>query len=217
MKLNPKYIFLFVLLAIIILAGLLFLQIHGWTAIEKEWPCSLNDTGKMMFYTWGKGQNRFESMSGNEHNLEVYGCFPSFPPVYVEVSAPSSYDGTFISIVLEDVQNWWNSIQKIDQSLKGDQHFNTYLIKNKGSLFSHNVNYYGFVTIILDSQTSKDDMENIYQIVDAYAKKEGVEEIPVIFITETPSSLITDEKVCFIVSVEKHYTLSSYLKSKINH
>ncbi|MDR2944211.1 MAG: S1 family peptidase [Methanosarcinales archaeon] len=86
-----------------------------------------------------------------------------------------------------DAYGWWISLQKVAKGLQKDEGFKEYLWTNDGPISGYGAYAKGYMTIyICENKTkllTRDDIINIKNMVDTYAEKENISNIPLIFYT----------------------------------
>lgn len=88
---------------------------------------------------------------------------------------------------------WWESLNVITQSIQEDQALADYSASNGGPVIGYGCKVDGFIIVYLNADAEKNiqDIENMQQIIDAYAQKYGIHDVPIIF-ANSRNNLVLD-------------------------
>lgn len=113
----------------------------------------------------------------------------------------------------EEAYDWQLSLHNIAGSIQQDQAFGKYSATNDGPINGYSSNVYGFILISLNPETDKlkttSDIEAMKQIIETYAEKEGINDIPIVFVNGK-SNLVLDPAEKYTLSEEPNGFLSFF-------
>ncbi|WNY26857.1 hypothetical protein [Methanolapillus ohkumae] len=198
-------IILLVVVVLLLFAGIVYAEVHGWTTMKSVRYCSDEDVGKIR-ETAINGSQMFKDYSNPDS--VYFGTFPSFENDSNTSSTPDCSLG-------KEVSEWWYFMERLRRSVEEDPEFQKLTRKN-GGLIIGAVHKNGILFIRYSDSDGKmlssNDIEKIYQLIETKAEEEGFSDIPVVFTTRRLEPILILGHDCYTCSYEKKQTLSGYFK-----
>ena len=138
----------------------------------------------------------------NESEIqEIVDNTPSTDPEMFEKVAQSQDAIAFFGEVPykkgEDAYNWWLSLQRVAESVNDEKALSIFFEINGDRPVGYGCNIYGFMTVFINADQkgniTSDDIENIKEVFEKYTEKEGINNLPIVFVYETDFGYIASQ------------------------
>lgn len=145
---------------------------------ENPWTID-NQIDEIIKTNYSLNPEVFEKLKNEKDTLAIYGIIPEKNPGI-------------------EAYEWWISIDKISESMATDKALKEYYLNNGGPIFGFGPEKAGYILVYInpnyEKEISEEQLANIRKIIEIYAQKENLKNIPIVISYEDIPELEYNQK-----------------------